>query len=56
MGEPVPQQRLRTVAAPRDGAAPLVGSSAVMRDVRDRIERVAVTDFTVLIEGESDRQ
>src|SRR5207342_2283558 len=36
-----------------DGAAPLVGSSAAIRDVRERIERVAVTDFTVLIEGES---
>ena len=36
-----------------DGAAPLIGSSAAIRAVRDRIERVAVTDFTVLIEGES---
>ena len=36
-----------------DGAAPLIGSSAPIRAVRDRIERVAVTDFTVLIEGES---
>jgi transcriptional regulator with PAS, ATPase and Fis domain len=38
---------------PSDGAAPLIGSSAGMRAVRDRIERVAATDFTVLIEGES---
>jgi transcriptional regulator with PAS, ATPase and Fis domain len=37
----------------RDGAAPVIGSSAIMRAVRDRIERVAATDFTVLIEGES---
>jgi transcriptional regulator with PAS, ATPase and Fis domain len=37
----------------RDGAAPLIGSSGVMRAVRDRIERVAPTSFTVLIEGES---
>jgi transcriptional regulator with PAS, ATPase and Fis domain len=37
----------------RDGAAPLIGSSLVMRAVRDRIQRVAATDFTVLIEGES---
>jgi len=37
----------------RDGASPIIGSSAVMRTVRDRIERVAATDFTVLIEGES---
>jgi len=36
-----------------DGAAPLIGSSLPMRAVRDRIEKVAVTDFTVLIEGES---
>jgi transcriptional regulator with PAS, ATPase and Fis domain len=36
-----------------DGAAPLLGSSAAIRGVRDRIERVAATDFTVLIEGES---
>ena len=37
----------------RDGAAPLIGSSEVMRALRDRVERVASTDFTVLIEGES---
>jgi transcriptional regulator with PAS, ATPase and Fis domain len=36
-----------------DGAAPLIGSSDAIRRVRDRIERVAATDFTVLIEGES---
>ena len=36
-----------------DGAAPLIGSSQAIRAVRDRIERVAGTDFTVLIEGES---
>jgi two-component system response regulator HydG len=35
------------------GAAPLIGSSQVMRALRERIERVAVADFTVLIEGES---
>jgi hypothetical protein len=34
-----------------NGAAPLIGSSAAIRAVRDRIERVAATDFTVLIEG-----
>ena len=37
----------------RDGAAPLIGSSNVMRAVRERVERVAATDFTVLIDGES---
>jgi DNA-binding NtrC family response regulator len=38
---------------PSDGAAPIVGSSAAIRRVRARIERVAATAFTVLIEGES---
>jgi transcriptional regulator with PAS, ATPase and Fis domain len=37
----------------RDEAAPLIGSSAVMHALRERIERVATTDFTVLIDGES---
>src|SRR5687767_4106661 len=37
----------------RDGAAPLIGSSTVMRCVRERIERVAATDFVTLIDGES---
>jgi DNA-binding NtrC family response regulator len=36
-----------------DGAAPLIGSGLAIRRVRDRIERVAATDFTCLIEGES---
>lgn len=36
-----------------DGAAPLIGGSEAIRRVRERIERVAATDFTVLIEGES---
>jgi two-component system, NtrC family, response regulator HydG len=47
----------RTRAASRirshDGAAPLIGSTAVMQALRERVERVAQTDFTVLIEGES---
>jgi len=38
---------------PRRTEAPvLLGSSAVMRELRARIERVARTDFAVLIEGE----
>jgi transcriptional regulator with PAS, ATPase and Fis domain len=47
--------RLLTGAARRqaDGAAPLIGSSDAIRRVRERIERVAATDFTILIEGES---
>jgi len=36
-----------------DGAAPIVGSSAAIRAVRERMERVAATDFCVLIQGES---
>ncbi|HUU36351.1 MAG TPA: sigma-54 dependent transcriptional regulator [Vicinamibacterales bacterium] len=35
------------------GAGPLIGASAQMRALRERIERVALTDFTVLIQGES---
>ncbi len=37
---------------PPTPAAPLIGSSAPMRRLRQEIERVAATDFTVLIEGE----
>ncbi len=37
----------------RDGAAPLIGSTEVMQRLRAAIERVAATDFTVLVEGES---
>jgi DNA-binding NtrC family response regulator len=36
-----------------EGAGALIGSSPVMQQLRDRVERVATTDFTVLIEGES---
>jgi transcriptional regulator with PAS, ATPase and Fis domain len=36
-----------------NGAAPIVGSSAAIRGVRARMERVAATPFTVLVEGES---
>ena len=47
--------RLSVGAARRqgDGAAPLIGSSEAIRRVREQIERVAATDFTSLIEGES---
>src|SRR4051794_10798769 len=45
---PLASARTRT-----DGAAPLIGSGGAIRLVRDRIARVAATDFTVLIEGES---
>ena len=36
-----------------DSVAPLVGSTGIMQALRAAIERVAATDFTVLIEGES---
>lgn len=39
--------------ASRSGPVPLVGTSPVMAALRDRIDRVAQTDFTVLLEGES---
>ncbi len=47
--------RARAVTRMRhaDGAAPLVGSTSVMQGLRDRVERVAATDFTILVEGES---
>ncbi|HZR26105.1 MAG TPA: sigma-54 dependent transcriptional regulator [Vicinamibacterales bacterium] len=38
---------------PRDGAAPLIGTTSGMQALRSTIERVAATDFTVLLEGES---
>jgi len=37
----------------RDGAAPLIGSTPAMQALRSTVERVAGTDFTVLLEGES---
>jgi len=49
--------RTRTVlhACRPDGAAPLIGATPLMKDLRDRIERVALTDFTVLIDGGTSR-
>ena len=41
---------------PADGAAPIIGSSVCMQRLREQIERVAATDFTVLIEGETGSQ
>jgi DNA-binding NtrC family response regulator len=50
-------ERARPAAPARRGrfleSFPLVGSSAAIKALRERIARVAVTDFTVLIEGES---
>src|SRR5947209_3336187 len=42
----IPQRRF-------GAAAPLVGSTPVMCALRERLERVAFTDFTVLVEGET---
>jgi transcriptional regulator with PAS, ATPase and Fis domain len=44
---------LATSPVRTDGAAPLIGSTPPMHALREAIARVAVTDFTVLIEGES---
>src|SRR5436190_2097810 len=49
---PPPASR-RDRRAGLDMAAPLIGSTIAMRQLRTTIERVAVTDFTVLLEGES---
>jgi DNA-binding NtrC family response regulator len=43
----------QTVRQRRDGAAPLIGTTPVMQALRSAVERVAETDFTVLLEGES---
>ncbi len=41
-------------ARPRlDAAAPIIGTTPAMQALRATIERVAATDFTVLLEGES---
>jgi transcriptional regulator with PAS, ATPase and Fis domain len=47
--------RGRTLSRSRSGRtlAPLIGSTSLMQQLRERVERVALTDFTVLIEGES---
>src|SRR5258705_7387391 len=47
------RMRVATTTRNVDGAAPLIGSSDVMQTLRRRVERVALTDFTVLVEGES---
>ena len=45
--------RVSTIARCNDGVGPLIGSSSIMQMLRGRVERVALTDFTVLIEGPS---
>jgi transcriptional regulator with GAF, ATPase, and Fis domain len=53
VGEAIGMPRLGTPPRWPDGAAPLIGSTPAMRVLRHKIERVAATDFTLLIEGES---
>jgi len=38
-------------ARPPVSVAPLIGSTVAMHALRERVERVAATDFTVLVEG-----
>jgi transcriptional regulator with PAS, ATPase and Fis domain len=45
--------RLPSRPRPTPSVAPLIGSTPVMQALRARVERVAATDFTVLVEGES---
>ena len=42
-----------TLSAHRGDVGPLIGASEVMQALRERLERVASTDFTILIEGDS---
>jgi DNA-binding NtrC family response regulator len=49
----VARARAQPSGRPPGGAGPLIGSTPKMRALRDKVERVAETDFTVLIEGES---
>ena len=54
MDSPVGQKYNRAMAEKNNEAdCPLLGDSGVMRDLRNMIRRVAVTDSTVLILGES---
>ena len=45
--------RARPIIRTLTAMASLVGSTPFIQRLRDRVERVAMTDFTVLIEGES---
>jgi hypothetical protein len=53
-GQGRPHSRVSAMSKPRrDGAAPLIGSTPAMQLLRSKIERVAGTDFTILLEGPS---
>jgi transcriptional regulator with PAS, ATPase and Fis domain len=49
----VARGRVPSRVRPVVSVAPLIGSTPVMLGLRSRVERVAATDFTVLVEGES---
>ena len=49
----VARGRVSSRVRPAATVAPLIGSTSVMQALRARVERVAATDFTILIEGES---
>jgi transcriptional regulator with PAS, ATPase and Fis domain len=49
----VARGRAASRGRPTLAIAPLVGSTRVMQELRARVDRVAMTDFTVLVEGES---
>ena len=49
----VARGRVPARVRPAASVAPLIGSTPVMQALRARVERVAATDFTVLVEGES---
>ena len=54
VGRALDRKRLQSQAEVAEPASPgLIGSSAVMESLRERIARVAATDETVLIHGES---
>lgn len=52
MAVDIPQHQ-RILMAGQSDAAPLIGSTPAMDVLRSSIERVAATDFTILLEGES---
>jgi transcriptional regulator with PAS, ATPase and Fis domain len=49
----IARSRASARGRPSLSVAPLIGSTVVMQELRARVERVANTDFTVLVEGES---
>lgn len=50
---PTPKSRAQSAKAEKDAALPVIGRSQAMQDAYRTMARVASTDLTVLIEGES---